>query len=173
MIGKKTGSLLATAAELGGIVGGGTRAQVTALRLFGRRIGRAFQVQDDLLDVVGDARDFGKTIGGDILEGKKTYLLLRAAERAQGADRALIARVLSKERPSGVWKTDDGSVTPAGHALAASVKEVYARCGVLAEAEKVVQRATDEALEGLRRLPRTGAREMLRRLAEELVHRES
>lgn len=173
MISKKTGSLLSAAAELGGLVGGGTRAQVSALRLFGARVGRAFQVQDDLLDVVGDPDDFGKTIGGDILEGKKTYLLLRAAERAAGADGALIARVLGKERPSPAWKKEDGSVTPAGHALVASVKEVYARCGVLAEAEKVVKRTTDEALAGLRRLPRTGAREMLRLLAEELVHRES
>lgn len=173
MIGKKTGSLIATATELGGLVGGGTHLQVTSLRRFGLRLGRAFQVQDDLLDVVGDPRDFGKTIGGDILEGKKTYLLLRAAERAEGDDRKLVGRVLRKEGPAGEWKTKEGAVTDGGRAIVEGVKDVYSRCGVLEEAGRVVRRTTREALSELGRLPRTTAREMLRWLAEELVHRES
>jgi geranylgeranyl diphosphate synthase type II len=173
MIGKKTGSLIAAATELGGLVGGGTRLQVAALRRFGLRLGRAFQVQDDLLDVVGDPRGFGKTIGGDILEGKKTYLLLRAAERAEGDDRRLIGRVLRKEGTALRWKTEEGAVTDGGHAIVEAVKDVYSRCGVLEEAGRVVQRTTREALSELGRLPRTTAREMLRWLAEELVHRES
>ena len=74
MTGKKTGALIATATELGGLVGGGTHTQVAALRRFGLRLGRAFQVQDDILDAVGHPHDFGKTIGGDILEGKKIPL---------------------------------------------------------------------------------------------------
>ena len=173
MIGKKTGSLIAAAAELGGLVGGGTHLQVAALRRFGLRLGRAFQVQDDLLDVIGDPRDFGKTIGGDILEGKQTYLLLRAAERTEGDDRRLVGRVLRKEGSDGEWKTEDGGVTARGRAIVAAVKDVYSRCGVLEEAGRVVQRTTREALTELGRLPRTTAREMLRCLAEELVHRES
>ncbi len=173
MIGKKTGSLIAAATELGGLVGGGRPPQVAALRRFGLRLGRAFQVQDDLLDIVGDPRDFGKTIGGDILEGKKTYLLLRAAERAGGDDRRLIERVLRKEGPACEWKTEQGAATPEGRAVVAEVRAVYARCGVLDEAARVVQRTTREALAELGRLPRTTAREMLRWLAEELVHRES
>jgi geranylgeranyl diphosphate synthase type II len=146
---------------------------VTSLRRFGLRLGRAFQVQDDLLDVVGDPRDFGKTIGGDILEGKKTYLLLRAAERAEGDDRKLVGRVLRKEGPAGEWKTKEGAVTDGGRAIVEGVKDVYSRCGVLEEAGRVVRRTTREALSELGRLPRTTAREMLRWLAEELVHRES
>ena len=173
MIGKKTGSLIAAAAELGGLVGGGTTLQVAALRRFGLRLGRAFQVQDDLLDVIGDPRDFGKTIGGDILEGKKTYLLLRAAERTEGDDRRLVGRLLRKEGSAGEWKTEDGAVTAGGREIVAAVKDVYSRCGVLEEAGRVVQRTTLEALSEIGRLPRTGAREMLRWLAEELVHRES
>lgn len=173
MTGKKTGALIATAAELGGLVGRGTASQVAALRGFGLRLGRAFQVQDDLLDVVGDARDFGKTIGGDILEGKKTYLLLRAAERAEGEDRRFVERVLRKEGSAGEWKTNEGAVTPGGIAMVAAVKDVYARCGILEEAGRVVRKTTHEALAELGRLPRSSAREMLRWLAEELVHRES
>jgi geranylgeranyl diphosphate synthase type II len=172
MIGKKTGSLMATATELGGLVGEGTHLQVAALRRFGLGLGRAFQVQDDLLDVVGDPRDFGKTIGGDILEGKRTYLLLRAAERAEGDDRRLVGRVLRKEGSAGEWKTEEGAVTPGGRAVVEAVKDVYTRCGVLEEARRVVRRTTREALSELGQLPRTTAREMLGWLAEELVHRE-
>ncbi|HXX63097.1 MAG TPA: polyprenyl synthetase family protein, partial [Bacteroidota bacterium] len=76
MIDKKTGALLSAAAVLGGMVGGGTRLELGALGRFGRMLGRAFQLQDDLLDVVADPRSFGKAIGGDIIEGKKTFLLL-------------------------------------------------------------------------------------------------
>jgi geranylgeranyl diphosphate synthase type II len=161
MTGKKTGALIATATEL------------AALRRFGLRLGRAFQVQDDLLDIAGDAHDFGKTIGGDILEGKKTYLLLRAAERAEGEDRKLIERILRKEGQALGWKTGDGAVTPSGSAVIAQMKELYARYGVLEDAGKVVERTTNEAMSQLGRLPRTAAREMLRALAEELAHRES
>jgi geranylgeranyl diphosphate synthase type II len=173
MIGKKTGALIATATELGGLVGRGTRVQVAALRRFGLRLGRAFQVQDDLLDVVGDPHDFGKTIGGDILEGKKTYLLLKAAERAEGDDRRLVGRILRKEGSTGEWKTEEGAVTSAGRTVVEAVKEIYRRCGVLDEAGRLVQRTTREALAQLEHLPPTTAREMLRLLAEELVHRES
>ena len=173
MTGKKTGALIATATELGAIVGGGTPSRVAALRRFGLRLGRAFQVQDDLLDIAGDAHDFGKTIGGDILEGKKTYLLLRAAERAEGEDRKLIERILRKEGHALGWKTGDGAVTPSGSAVIAQMKELYARYGVLEDAGKVVERTTNEAMSQLGRLPRTAAREMLRALAEELAHRES
>ena len=173
MTGMKTGALIATAAELGGLVGGGTRSQITALRRFGLLLGKAFQVQDDLLDVVGDPNDFGKTIGGDILEGKKTYLLLRAAERARGEDRTLIRRVLRKEGSRGAWKTAEGGVTRRGQAVVAAVKELYIRSGVIDEARVVVERTTDEALLELGRLPESNARAMLRWLAGELVHRES
>jgi len=173
MTGKKTGALIATAAELGGLVGGGTLARVNALRRFGLRLGKAFQVQDDILDVVGDPHDFGKAVGGDILEGKKTYLLLRAAERSAGEDRTLIGRVLRKDARPGEWKDGTGTPTREGEAIVAAVKDVYARCGILEDAARVVRGTTREALIELDRLPRSAAREMLRRLAEELVHRES
>ena len=173
MIGRKTGALIAAATELGGLAGGGTRQQVAALRRFGLRLGTAFQLQDDILDVVGDPHDFGKTIGGDILEGKKTYLLLRAAERAEGDDRMLIGRVIRKEGSALEWKTAEGGVTASGRSIVAAVTDVYRRSGVLEEAGRVVHRTTREALVQLSRLPRTSAREMLRWFAEELVHRES
>ncbi|HUI09936.1 MAG TPA: polyprenyl synthetase family protein [Bacteroidota bacterium] len=171
MIGKKTGALLATAAELGALLGGGTPARVAALRRFGLRLGIAFQVQDDLLDVVGDPAGFGKTIGGDILEGKRTYLLLTAAARAAGSDRDLIARVMAREGSPGLFKSTGGAVTPAGRSFVEDVRRAYGECGAIDDARGVVRRTTRGALRELDRLPRSTAREMLRWLADELVHR--
>ncbi|HTS00247.1 MAG TPA: polyprenyl synthetase family protein [Bacteroidota bacterium] len=171
MIGKKTGALLAAAAELGGTLGGGSRPRVAALRRFGLLLGTAFQVQDDLLDVVGDPAGFGKTIGGDILEGKRTYLLLTAAARTSGGDRALISRVMAHDGAPGSWRTAEGTVTPGGRALVEAVRGAFERCGAIDDARAVVRRTTRRALRELDLLPRNPARAMLGWLADELVHR--
>lgn len=173
MIEKKTGSLIATATEIGGVAGGGTPRQRAALRRFGLALGRAFQVQDDLLDVVADPRNFGKTTGGDILEGKKTYLLLTAATRVTGRDRTLITHLLARKGTHGAWKTAGGRVTRAGRRVVNNVTDIYRRYGVLDDARQAVRRATAEALRNLSRLPASTAREDLRRLAEDLVTRAS
>jgi geranylgeranyl diphosphate synthase type II len=173
MIGKKTASLIATATELGGVTGGATARQREALRRFGLSLGRAFQVQDDLLDVVADPRDFGKTTGGDILEGKRTYLLITAASRATGDDLALMTRLLAREGSRTAWKSPDGQVTAAGRAIVEAATDVYRRCGVLDEARRVVQRSTADALRNLSRLRPSRARDDLRQLAQDLVTRAS
>lgn len=79
MITKKTARLLEMSVAIGALVGGATNSQVLALRTFAQHIGIAFQLQDDLLDIIGSEK-FGKTPGGDILEGKRTWLMLRLAE---------------------------------------------------------------------------------------------
>ncbi len=68
---------------MGGLIGGGTSGRPGRCGSSARYLGRAFQLQDDLLDVVADQRRFGKPIGGDILEGKKTFLLLTARGERQ------------------------------------------------------------------------------------------
>ncbi len=80
MIELKTAKLIETAVEIGGLLGGGSSEQITALQMFARFLGIAFQIQDDVLDLIGDEKEFGKPIGNDILEGKKTYLIVRASE---------------------------------------------------------------------------------------------
>jgi geranylgeranyl diphosphate synthase, type II len=80
MIEGKTSALLSGSLAMGGIIGSGNSTQIEQLRLVGMEMGLAFQIQDDLLDVVADQDKFGKTRGGDIREGKKTYLLLLAFE---------------------------------------------------------------------------------------------
>ena len=76
MIELKTAILLAGAMKIGGIIAGATREQIDHLYACGRYLGLAFQIQDDYLDTYGDTKIFGKTIGGDILSYKKTFLLV-------------------------------------------------------------------------------------------------
>lgn len=90
MIQLKTSVLLAAALEMGAIAGGAGAQQRRALYDFGVNLGLAFQIQDDLLDTYGDEATFGKTIGGDIAVGKKTFLHITAIERATDAQRAAI-----------------------------------------------------------------------------------
>lgn len=92
MIRLKTSVLLACAMKLGAMQAGAPEADADLLYRFGERIGLAFQLQDDLLDVYGDFATFGKKIGGDILCNKKTYLLIKALEHADKQQRAELER---------------------------------------------------------------------------------
>lgn len=89
MIELKTSVLLAGAAMIGAQLGGASEADSRKLYKFAVELGLAFQLQDDLLDSYGDER-LGKPIGGDILEGKKTYLMITAMSRAEEADREIL-----------------------------------------------------------------------------------
>ncbi|MFT4663603.1 MAG: geranylgeranyl diphosphate synthase type II [Polaribacter sp.] len=86
MIGLKTAVLLAGALQIGALTGGASKEDATNLYNFGKYIGLAFQIQDDFLDTFGDQATFGKKIGGDIMQNKKTYLYLKAKEMAKGED---------------------------------------------------------------------------------------
>ena len=82
MIELKTAVLLAASAKIGAIIGGADDKDSELMYEFGRNLGLAFQIQDDLLDAYGDIKIFGKTPGGDILANKKTFLLVKALEIA-------------------------------------------------------------------------------------------
>ena len=87
MIRLKTSVLLACAVKTGAILAGASAEDQDNLYKFGEQIGLAFQLQDDLLDVYGDPKVFGKNIGGDITSNKKTYMLINAVNRADAAQR--------------------------------------------------------------------------------------
>ncbi len=163
MIEKKTGRLISMATEMGAIIGGGSRAHVDALRLFGHYLGRAFQLQDDLLDVVAEEKQFGKTIGGDIIEGKKTFLLLKAAERVAGKDRILLRKIL-KGGARGLGSN---------RSTVSVVTALYRRTGVLDETMDQIHRNTRKAVAILDALPAGRSTAMLRWLSDSLVHRVS
>lgn len=84
MIELKTSALIAASVKIGALTGGASNNNAQLLYEFGRNIGIAFQLQDDILDVYGDAEIFGKKIGNDIVSNKKTFLLVKALERAKG-----------------------------------------------------------------------------------------
>ncbi len=86
MIELKTAVLLAAALKIGAILGDASNADANHIYEFGRHLGIAFQLQDDILDVYGDPEKFGKLVGGDIITNKKTFLLINALALAKGAN---------------------------------------------------------------------------------------
>ena len=97
MIELKTSVLIAASIKLGAILGGANQADINHLYNFGKNLGMAFQIQDDLLDVYGDLKNFGKKPGGDIIANKKTYLLVKALEIASSEQKARIDNQLKKK----------------------------------------------------------------------------
>jgi len=97
MIELKTSVLLAASLKIGAICGGATDENAQKLYEFGRNLGLAFQIQDDYLDVYGDQDLFGKTLGGDIAENKKTFLLIKALELAKGKAADDLQRAISNQ----------------------------------------------------------------------------
>lgn len=95
MIRLKTAVLLGGALKIGAIIGGANETDADLMYRFGESLGLAFQLQDDWLDVYGDPARFGKKIGGDILNNKKTYMLINAQRRADGADAEELSRWLT------------------------------------------------------------------------------
>lgn len=95
MIRLKTSVLLACAMKIGAILAGAPTEDADNLYKFGEQMGLAFQLQDDLLDVYGDPKVFGKEIGGDITCNKKTYMLINAYNRANAEQRAELLKWIS------------------------------------------------------------------------------
>lgn len=157
MIRLKTSVLLATALQIGAYIAGANAAQQQALYEYGINIGLAFQIQDDILDVYGDPRTFGKAIGGDICCNKKTYMLLTALQRADDETRAELEQWLQTQDKS------DEKIQ--------AVTDIYTRTGAREVCETVMQLHTHEALSQLNALPQNDATEQLRKLAEKLVMR--
>jgi geranylgeranyl diphosphate synthase type II len=157
MIGKKTGKMVSVASEIGAVIGGGSEKEIRALTSYGTNIGRAFQIQDDLLDIIADEEEFGKTIGGDIVEGKKTYLLIQAYARARGADKKMIRSIIIHGGTS--------------RRNISAVRDIYERWGVIDMAKKAVAQNIQRASLQLAHLKRSGAREMLAWFSEMLLNR--
>jgi geranylgeranyl diphosphate synthase type II len=159
MIEKKTSVLIANALRTGGYIAGANPAQQEALYQYGLHIGLAFQIQDDILDVYGDPKTFGKAIGGDICCNKKTILLLTALEQADAETKAELEQWLE------VSDRDAEKI--------AAVTALYNRIGVRERAEKLMEQHTALALAQLDKLPQNKATDKLRELAEKLVTRKS
>ncbi|PSR02946.1 MAG: polyprenyl synthetase family protein [Bacteroidetes bacterium QS_8_68_28] len=134
MIDGKTGALLSATLELGGLCGDTAPARAEALRNAGAALGRAFQIQDDLLDLTADSERWGKPVGGDLREGKKTFLLVRARERAAEDDAEDARALFERAAESGLAS---GEIDEARRRMA--------RLGVLSDARRAVARYTEAA----------------------------
>lgn len=136
MIGLKTAVLIACSAKMGALVGGAPAEHCDLLYKFGYNLGLAFQIADDWLDTYGDVKVFGKAIGGDILNNKKTWLLTRAFEKAGDLRADLLAAM-------------DIPVTSDEHKAAKieAVKGIYDALEIGKEAQQEIARLHTQALE--------------------------
>jgi geranylgeranyl diphosphate synthase type II len=159
MIELKTSVLLANALRTGAYIAGAAEAEQEVLYRYGIHIGLAFQIQDDILDVYGDPKTFGKAIGGDICCNKKTLLLLTALDQADAQSKAELEQWLA--------------VTGRNEEKIAAVTALYNRLGVRETAETVMQEHTAQALSLLEKLPQNNATGRLHELAEQLVTRKN
>ena len=139
MIRLKTAVLLAASLKIGALVGGANAQDTQALYDFGIKIGLAFQLQDDLLDSFGDQATFGKAIGGDIMENKKTYLLLTAMDRSDSQQRKELLRWL-------------GATVPNKDEKIQAVKKIFEATGARDVVEAEVENLFKEAMSGLREM---------------------
>jgi geranylgeranyl diphosphate synthase type II len=97
----KTGALIKVACTAGGLLGGGTREEVESLGLYGEKIGLAFQITDDILDMVGSEEKLGKPIGSDTEQNKSTYPVLFGLQRASQLAHQAVEEALSALEPLG------------------------------------------------------------------------
>lgn len=139
MIRLKTAVLLAASTKIGAMIGGASEAETTDLYNFSINIGMAFQLVDDLLDTYGDELTFGKRIGGDIMENKKTFLLISALEHANPMQREQLIEWITAEKPVREEKI-------------LAVTNLYNSIGVRSMTEKKINEYFDKAMKTLRQM---------------------
>lgn len=125
MISGKTAQLLSCSLQMGAVVAGAGKDQVDDAGVVGMEAGIAFQIQDDLLDAAGDPDKFGKKVGGDIFEGKKTWLSILALQKADRVQKAELLRILQ------IKENSQDEVN--------KVINLYFELGVIDEAQKAVE----------------------------------
>lgn len=158
MITLKTSVLLAASLEMGAILGGATPGNCKHIYEFGKNLGIAFQIQDDYLDAFGDPEKFGKEVGGDIRQNKKTFLLLHALEVASPDQRAKLDTLLASSGPDKVPQ----------------VLELFKACNVDAWAIELKEKYLQMALANLDDIAVTSTRKTaLLSLANYLMQREN
>ena len=160
MIRLKTSVLIGLSMEMGGILAGVDTAKAKILYEIGECIGLGFQLKDDLLDVYGDPEKFGKQVGGDILANKKTYLLIRALETAQGEALKTLNNWLAATNPNPVEKVE-------------AITQLYTDLGIRKETEAKINQYFDQAFQAIDQLNLQAAQqEALGKFLAGLVDRE-
>ncbi len=157
MIKMKTASMIKMCCKIGSTLGGGSKEEIIGITGYGLNLGIAFQIQDDLLDISADEKKFGKRIGGDLLEGKKTYLFIKALEKAKGEDKKALLKVIDNKgiRINQVNK----------------YKALYEKLNVIDDARNLINYYTKRALKSLYVIKNEKDRKNLIWLADILLKR--
>ena len=157
----KTSVLLACAVKMGAIMAGASDEDAKNLYDFGEKLGLAFQLQDDLLDVYGDPKVFGKAIGGDITSNKKTYMLINAILRANNEQREELIKWITTENFDKEEKIK-------------AVTKLYNKIGIRQLCEKKINDYFAEALTYLEKVNVPEEKKTaLQRFTDQMMHREN
>ncbi len=159
MIGKKTGRLIMMATQIGAILGGGSEGEIEILRSYGQIIGTAFQIQDDMLDIVEPEEVIGKTFGSDISAGKKTFLMIKSLELTSACQRERVADILRSPEV-----TSENLL---------EMQKILREAHILEQAKTVIQTSYKQANEVLDSFPRQQATRELRYFTDMLLNRRS
>ena len=158
MISLKTARLFQSSAEIGAIIGGGTGKQIKNISNFAWNIGMAFQIQDDLLDVVGEETVLGKDVGSDIVSGKKTFLIIECLNRCPDPDREFLIHF----RPEHPLRSDSLN----------KIREIFKQTGTIEFTQKAIRRYYRRALSYLTGTGKSPSVESFRYLVERMISRE-
>lgn len=158
MIRKKTAVLLEAAAESGAILGKASKEQEKALADFGRDLGLAFQIHDDVLDLTADEQKLGKPVGSDIVEGKRSLVVIKALEELRGEKKEKLLLILDKAENS--------------EAEVRAAVDLMDECGAIDYCRKKAASLSERAKESLSILPKSQAKDSLLELADFVVARE-
>ncbi|WP_396168069.1 polyprenyl synthetase family protein [Flavobacterium sp.] len=159
MIEYKTAVLVAAAMKMGAIIAQTSKENSKLIYDFGLNLGLAFQLQDDYLDAFGDPKTFGKQVGGDIIENKKTYLYLKAIEFSKTDEKELLTRLFSVELEDNEKKIN-------------SVKEIFNSTGASQATQKAIEEYTLKAFETLEKIDVSqDKKELLKAFGENLMNR--
>ncbi len=160
MIELKTSVLLAGSMQMGALIGGASAKDAEQVYEFGRNVGIAFQLQDDILDTFGDPEKFGKRVGGDIVQNKKTFLVLKTLELATAEDRQNLHQLLQTAPADEAAKIEQ-------------VRTLFKKYKIRQQAGKKMNAYLDTAFHHLDLLEIPEARKVeLRNLAHYLINRE-
>lgn len=161
MIEFKTSVLLAAALKMGAIIAQASAENQDLLYEFGKHLGIAFQLQDDYLDAFGDPDTFGKQVGGDIIENKKTFLYIKALELASSEDRKALSDLFSHSKHS-------------PHTKVAIVKDLYRKSGAVEAIQKEIENYTTKAFRYLSEISASvEGKDMLYAFGKNLMQRTS
>jgi geranylgeranyl diphosphate synthase type II len=160
MIEYKTAVLIGAAMRMGAIVARTSAGDQELLYEFGKNLGIAFQLQDDFLDAFGNPDTFGKQIGGDIIENKKTFLFLKAKQMATRDELKELTHLFSVQPTNPTAKIK-------------IVKDLFERSGAARDSKKEIEKYTRKATDNLDQIDlETDRKSVLKKFGEDLMRRE-